>query len=238
MPVIVNTLIFCYIPNPTCDILCLSRRMDTKVIKIESQKYSRKNLSTIVSVLKNEGLIVYPTETFYGLGANCFSPQAVKKIFVLKRRDRIKPLPVVIADLGMLDSVAAEIPSASEPYLRQFWPGPLTVVFPAHPLLPEELLGATKSIGVRLPAHEGLRDLVKHAGFPITATSANISGKDELSDPEKIFDSFRGKVDCIVDGGKTKGGLPSTVIDFTTLTPQILREGAIPVSEIQKWLER
>ena len=211
--------------------------MDTKVIKIESQKYSRKNLSTIVSVLKKEGLIVYPTETFYGLGANCFSPEAVKKIFVLKRRNRIKPLPVVISDLSMLNSVVEEIPSAAEPFIRFYWPGPLTIVFPANPLLPEELLGATKSIGVRLPAHEGLRDLVNFAGFPITATSANISGEDELSDSIEVFETFTGKVDCIVDGGKTKGGLPSTVIDLTPPIPQILREGAIPVTELQKRLE-
>jgi L-threonylcarbamoyladenylate synthase len=213
------------------------RPMNTKIITIETQKYSVKDLSTIVSVLKKNGLIVYPTETFYGLGANCFSPEAVKKIFALKRRDRTNPLSVVISDLSMLDSVAEEIPPAAEPFLRLYWPGPLTLIFPANPLLPDELLGAAKSIGVRLPAHAGLRDLVKNAGFPITATSANISGEEELSDPKKVFDVFAGRVDCIVDGGKTKGGRPSTVIDFTSPTPQILREGAISASDLQKRLE-
>ncbi len=212
--------------------------MNTQVIKIEAGKYSCNELSVVVSVLKKDGLIVYPTETFYGLGANCFSPGAVKKIFALKRRDRAKPLPVVISDRGMLDSVVAEIPPVAEPFLRKYWPGPLTLIFPAHPLLPKEVLGATRSIGVRLPAHAGLRDLVKKAGFPITATSANISGKGELSDPKSVFDTFVGKVDCIVDGGKTKGGRPSTVIDLTSPEPRILREGAIPASELQKWLER
>jgi L-threonylcarbamoyladenylate synthase len=211
--------------------------MNTKIIKIKNQKYSKSDLSTIVSVLKKNGLIVYPTETFYGLGANCFSAEAVKKIFVLKRRDRTKPLPVVISDLSMLDSVVEEIPSAAEPFLRLYWPGPLTIIFPANHLLPEDLLGATKSIGVRLPAHEGLRDLLNNAGFPITATSANISGEDGLSDPKKVFNAFAGKVDCIVDGGKTKGGRPSTVIDFTSPIPRILREGAIPASVLQKRLE-
>jgi L-threonylcarbamoyladenylate synthase len=161
--------------------------MNTQVIKIETEKYRFNELSTIVSVLKKNGLIVYPTETFYGLGANCLSPEAVKKIFVLKRRDPAKPLPVVISDRSMLDSLAAEIPPAAEPFMRLYWPGPLTLIFPANPLLPEELLGATKSIGIRLPAHAGLRDLVKKAGFPITATSANISGKEEFSDPKKVY---------------------------------------------------
>jgi L-threonylcarbamoyladenylate synthase len=212
--------------------------MNTLVIKMDDEKYSVNELRTIVSVLKKNGLIVYPTETFYGLGANCFSPEAVKKIFALKRRDRAKPLPVVISDRSMLESVVADIPPAAEPFLRLYWPGPLTLIFPANPLLPEELLGATKSIGVRLPAHVGLRGLVRHAGFPITATSANISGKEELSESKKVFDTFAGKVDCIVDGGKTKGGFPSTVIDFTLTKPQILREGAIPASELQKRLEK
>jgi len=234
---IVNTLIFCYILTLTCDILCLLRPMNTKVIKIENQKYSNSDLNTIVSVLKKNGLIVYPTETFYGLGANCFSAEAVKKIFALKRRDRTKPLPVVISDLSMLDSVVEEIPSAAELLFRLYWPGPLTIIFPANPHLPEDLLGTTTSIGVRLPAHAGLRDLVKNAGFPITATSANISGEEELSDPERVFDAFAGKVDCIVAGGKTKGGSPSTLIDLTSPIPQILREGAISASELQKKLE-
>jgi L-threonylcarbamoyladenylate synthase len=211
--------------------------MNTKIIKIDSQKYSVNELSTVVSVLKKNGVIVYPTETFYGLGVNCFSPDAVKKIFGLKKRDRAKPLPVVISDLSMLDSVVREIPPVAELFLRQYWPGPLTLIFSASPFLPEELLGATKSIGVRLPAYAGLRELIKHAGFPITATSANISGEEELSDPKKVLEIFTGKVDCIVDGGKTRGGRPSTVIDLTPPIPQILREGALPASEFQKMLE-
>ena len=212
--------------------------MNTKIIKIDTQKYPVDALNSIVSFLERDGIIVYPTETFYGLGANCFSPEAVKKIFVLKQRDRMKPLPVVISDLRMLCSVVEEIPPAAEPFLKLYWPGPLTLVFPANPLLPEELRGSTKSIGVRLPAHAGLRDLIKKAGFPITATSANISGDKELSDPKRVFDIFAGKVDCIVDGGKTKGGRSSTVIDLTSPKPRILREGAISASELQKMLEK
>jgi len=208
--------------------------MNTQVIKIENEKYLPDQLRSIVSVLKNDGLIVYPTETFYGLGANCFSSVAVKKIFALKKRDRSKPLPIVISDRTMLKSVAAVIPPVTEPFLQLFWPGPLTLIFPADFSLPRDLLGSAKTIGVRLPAHPGLRDLVKSAGFPITATSANLSGEGELSDPDRVFDIFTGKVDCIIDGGKTKGGLPSTVIDLTSPRPQMLREGAIPLSDLQK----
>jgi L-threonylcarbamoyladenylate synthase len=215
----------------------LERPMNTQVIKIAAEAYPARELKMIVSVLRKNGVIVYPTETFYGLGANSLSPPAVKKIFALKRRDRTKPLPVVISDREMLDSLAAEIPPAAEPFLRLYWPGPLTLIFPANPLLPRELLGAAKTVGVRLPAHSGLRDLVKNAGFPITATSANISGESELSDPKEVYDTFAGRVDCIVDGGNTKGGHPSTVVDLTSRKPRILREGAIPASELKRWLE-
>ncbi|MGD8537618.1 MAG: L-threonylcarbamoyladenylate synthase [Candidatus Aminicenantes bacterium] len=212
--------------------------MDTQVIKVVTESYPSKKLAQIVSILKSDGLIVYPTETFYGLGANCFSSEAVKKIFALKGRDRAKPLPVVVSDLEMLDSLIVRIPSAAKPLLDKYWPGPLTVVFPANPHLPRELVGVGKTVGVRLPAHRGLRDLVKSAGFPITATSANISGEEELSDPKKVYAAFAGRVDCIVDGGKTKGGRPSTVVDLVSRRPRILREGAIPSSQIRKWLER
>ncbi len=212
--------------------------MKTQVIKIVTDSYPFKDLVQIVSILKNDGLIVYPTETFYGLGANCLSLEAVKKIFALKKRDRGKPLPVVVSDLEMLDSLIDEIPSAAEPFLERFWPGPLTLIFPANALLPRELIGAGQTVGVRLPAHAGLRDLVKNAGFPITATSANISGEEEISDPKKVYDTFLGKVDCIIDGGKTTGGRPSTVIDLTSRTPRVIREGAIPLSKLKQWLER
>lgn len=212
--------------------------MDTQVIKIETERYPIHKLRRIVSVLKKDGVIVYPTETFYGLGANCFSAEAVNKIFALKKRNKVKPLPVVISERGMLDSVVAAIPPVAEPFLREYWPGPLTLIFPAHPNLPEALLGGTRSIGVRLPAHVGLRELVRRAGFPITATSANISGEEELSDPKDVLAIFGGRVDCIVDGGKTKGGLPTTVVDLTSSVPYIRREGAVPSSELLKWLER
>lgn len=211
--------------------------MNTFIIKIDPETHRFNTRSAVVSVLKKNGIIVYPTETFYGLGANCLSSEAVKKIYALKKRDPTKPLPVMISNRSMLNSVVAEIPPTAKPFLRLYWPGPLTLIFPANPLLPTELLGATKSIGVRLPAHAGLRDLVKKAGFPITATSANISGEEELSDPKKVFEVFAGKVDCIVDGGETKGGRPSTVVDLTPTKPQILREGAIPASELQEILD-
>lgn len=207
--------------------------MKTRVFKIDPERIIPTDKTrAIVSILRNDGVIVYPTETFYGLGANCFSARAIKKIFALKRRNPEKPLSVVISDRQMLDSVVAQVPSFAEPFLQMFWPGPLTLIFPASPLLPGELLGAAKSIGIRLPAYPALRGLVKSAGFPITATSANISGEEELSSFERVIDVFAGKVDCIIDGGITKGGRPSTVLDLTPPKPNILREGAIPAAEL------
>jgi L-threonylcarbamoyladenylate synthase len=212
--------------------------MNTQVIKIVTEEYPEEELKKIVSVLKKDGVIVYPTETFYGLGANCLSPRAVEKIFALKGRDRSKPLLVVVSDRDMLESLVTEVPPVAEALIVKYWPGPLTLIFRANRLLPREFTGAGKTVGVRLPAHEGLIDLVKEAGFPITATSANISGEDEISDPQKVMDIFTGKVNCIVDGGKTKGGHPSTVVDLTSPKPRILREGAIPSSKLKKWLEK
>jgi len=212
--------------------------VNTQIIKVDPEIVEPDKIEIIADVLSNDGIIVYPTETFYGLGANCFSEEAVKKIYRLKRRAASKPVSVVISDLDMLRSVAVNIPPEFKSLYSELWPGPLTLIFKASALLPKNLLGSAGSIGVRLPGHPWLRSLVRCATFPIAATSANVSGEGETTQPEKVIEMFNGKVDLIVDGGKTKGIMPSTVVDLTTEKPQILREGAISASELRKYLFR
>ena len=210
--------------------------MDTQIVRVDPEKCVPAEIKLVAQILKDDGVVVYPTDTFYGLGVNCFSPSAIRRAYGLKKRDLSKPLSVVISDRDMLQSVAIDIPILFESLEAEFWPGPLTLVLRASPLIPDVLLGSQNSIGVRLPDHTWLRELVKTAGFPITATSANIAGKTEISDPVKAIQAFQGKVDCIVDGGLTRGGLSSTVVDMTTEKPSILREGAIPSSLLERYL--
>lgn len=211
---------------------------ETRILKIDPQRVEAAPMSTIVGILQRGGVIVYPTDTFYGLGANCFLKKAIQRIYRLKRRESSKPLSALVSNREMVHSLAVEVPSLFWVLIEQFWPGPLTLVLKASSDLPVEMLGPGDSVGIRLPDVSWLRGLIEEANFPITATSANISGEREIEDPQKIKDIFSGKVDLIIDGGKTSGILPSTVVDLSSSRPKILREGAVLRTDLEKYLQK
>ena len=210
----------------------------TRVIKINPNRVEADKIREIAEVLKKESVIAYPTDTFYGLGASCFSEKAIKKVYRLKGRSLSKPLSLLVSGMDMVQDIAFDVPSIFFELAENFWPGPLTIVLKASSRLPNVLLGPKKSIGIRLPAVLWLQELMNEAGFPITATSANISDEKEIASPERVMAIFCGKVSLIADGGKTKGGLPSTVLDLTSPRIKILREGAVPRSLLEKYLGR
>jgi len=211
-------------------------RTKTQIIRINPSLVEAEKIKIIGHILSREGVIAYPTDTFYGLGANSFSKRAIRRIYRLKKRKESKPLSVIISDLEMLERIVSSIPSSFFALATEFWPGPMTLILKAGPSFPEEMLGPAQSLGVRLPALSWLRELVRSVGFPLTATSANISGEKEISDPQEVIRIFKDKVDLIIDGGKTQGGLPSTIVDLTSEKPKIIREGAIPRSKFMKYL--
>lgn len=209
--------------------------MNTRIIKISPGIIEIDKIGKIVEVLRKDGVIVYPTETFYGLGANGFSAKAIREVYRLKKRQALKPLSVVISDISMLDQVVSEIPPFFRPLISEFWPGPLTIILKASPEVPVELQGEG-TIGVRLTGHKWVRSLVSQAHFPITATSANISGDKEISSPDNVKELYVGKVDLIVDGGVTPGIVPSTVVDMSGGEPRLVREGGISSAQLKKFL--
>ncbi|MCJ7579520.1 MAG: L-threonylcarbamoyladenylate synthase [Candidatus Aminicenantes bacterium] len=211
--------------------------MKTEILKIDTNRIEPDKFALIKAVLKEDGVMAFPTDTFYGLGVNCFSEDAIRKVYQLKRRDLSKPLSVFIADKSELEEFVEDIPPIFESLSNEFWPGLLTMVFRASGKLPGILLGHSRLIGVRYPDSDWLRALVRYAGFPITATSANFSDKEDASDPLSVREDFSGKIDLIVDGGRTPGFRPSTVIDISTGIVKILREGALPVSLFRKYLD-
>jgi L-threonylcarbamoyladenylate synthase len=210
----------------------------SRIIKINPNRIEMGKIKEIAEVLRDEGVIAYPTDTFYGLGANCFSEKAVRKIYRLKRRRPSKPLSLLISGMDMVQDVALDIPPVFWKLAKEFWPGPLTIILKASSRLPKSLLGPKNSVGIRLPGVSWLKKLMKETGFPLTATSANISGEEEVTAPEKVSTIFYGKVALIVDGGKAKGGLPSTVLDLTSPQAEILRQGAVPRLLLEKYLRR
>lgn len=207
----------------------------TRILKVNPRVIQDDRINLIIDVLRGGGVIVYPTDTFYGLGADSHQVNAVEKIYQLKGRDPSKPISLVIADISMVNDICVDIPPVFENLTRSFWPGPLTLVLRASPRLPRILQSEEGSVGVRLPDFSWLRALISRAGFPLTATSANISGQKEVSQPQKVIETFNEKVPLIVDGGETPGGLPSTVVDLTGDKPRIIREGALPSSRLKDY---
>lgn len=211
--------------------------VNTKILKIDPHRIEADKIRMIAGVLQGEGVMAFPTDTVYGLGANCFAKSAIQRIFQLKGRKSSKPLSVLISDKSMIQSLADEIPSLFWVLTEKFWPGPLTLILKASSDLPKEMIGPGESVGIRLPDILWLQRLIDDVAFPITATSANISGENEIDDPHRIKDIFCGRIDLIVDGGKTGGILPSTVVDLSSPRPKILREGAVPLSDFEKYLK-
>jgi L-threonylcarbamoyladenylate synthase len=205
----------------------------TTVLIINPAVVEPGQIKDIAAVLLKDGVVAYPTETFYGLGAAGLSAKAVSKIYKLKGRDRSKPLPVIASDLDMVREIAGPLPPAFWSLAGEFWPGALTLVLKASPSLPGFLAGPGGSIAVRIPPVAWIRKLVYELSQPLTATSANLSGEKEMSDPAGVAAVFDGKIELVVDGGATPGGTPSTLIDLTGPGPRFLREGTIPVGRIR-----
>ncbi len=189
-----------------------------------------------VAILSSGGVIAFPTETFYGLGADARNEAAIEKIFGIKGRDFKNPILVIIGDERHLDAFAAEIPAAARKLMDRFWPGPLTLVFRATPSVPPKLTAGSGKIGIRLTSHPVAAELSSRLGGPVTATSANLSGSPECSSAGEVISQLEGKLDGIVDGGRTPGGKGSTIVDVTSRPPKLLREGMIPFSLIQDTL--
>ena len=207
--------------------------MRTRVLKIIPSAVDSRLISEMASILLGNGIMAYPTETFYGLGAAAFSAKAVARIYRLKARDPAKPLPVIASDLDMVGEIAGPLPPAFWTLAEEFWPGPLTLVLTASAAIPAFLAGPGGSIAVRIPPVPWVRRLVYEMSEPLTATSANLSGKEEMTDAAHVASVFEGKIELIVDGGASPGGAPSTLVDLTTPEPGFLRAGAIPADKIR-----
>jgi L-threonylcarbamoyladenylate synthase len=211
--------------------------MKTQIIKVDLERLEKEKIEFISRVLCTDGVVVFPTETFYGLGANCYSEKAVARIYRLKKRDSKKPLSVIVSGMKMVEEITSERPKLFYLISEQFWPGPLTLVQKASKEFPDYVTGPSKTIGIRWPDHKWLNALIQKTGFPITATSANVSGKKEIASPKEAIEIFKGHVDLVVDGGKTRGKLPSTVLSLVSGKTKILREGAFPIKKLEPYLK-
>jgi L-threonylcarbamoyladenylate synthase len=187
-------------------------------------------LQDAAGCLREHGLVAFPTETFYGLGANAMDRESVRRVFEVKGRSESKPLLVLVDSVTMAESLASEVSNAARGLMNRYWPGPLTLVFRAVPGIPSELTAGTGTIGIRMPGHRVALELVRVFGLPITAPSANPSGEPPPTTAQAVLEKLTGSVDLILDGGPTAGGLPSTVLDVSVSPPRLLRQGAVTIS--------
>jgi L-threonylcarbamoyladenylate synthase len=181
-------------------------------------------LDLAARLLREHQLVAFPTDTVYGLGTLAFDGLTVLKLYVAKERPPEKAIPILIADIADLDQVAIDVPRLAYRLMETFWPGALTIVVPKQPHIPIEV-STTNTVAVRMPDLDLARDLMRLTG-PLAVTSANRSAGPNPRTVQAVLDQLEGRIDAIVDGGETPGGVPSTVVDCTPAMPAILREGA------------
>ena len=183
-------------------------------------------------LLREGQLVALPTETVYGLGANGLDENAVVKIFEAKGRPQDNPLILHIADAAQMEDICHSIPKEAYLLAEKFWPGPLTMVLPAREIVPKRTTGGLSTVAVRCPDHAATRDIIRQAGVPIAAPSANISGKPSTTTAQHVWDDHSGKLPLIVDGGPCRVGVESTIVDLTDSRPRLLRPGGITPEQL------
>ncbi len=185
-----------------------------------------------ISILKRGGLVAFPTDTVYGLGA-CFSNlSAVERIYRLKKRPRNVALPLLLADTVQMSQIAAAVPPVAWLLAGRFWPGALTIVLPRAKLVPDIITGGGETVAVRMPAHAVPIALIKGLGAPMAATSANVSGQPSALTAGEALSQLGDRIDLIIDGGRCFPGEESTIVDVTGVVPRLLREGALSREEL------
>ena len=200
--------------------------MQTRIMSADNKEW----LPRALEILRNGGLVAFPTDTVYGLGALAFDGKAVESIYLAKDRPVEKAIPVLIWDVSDLEKISDDIPERTRALASRFWPGPLTVLVPKKPTLPESV-SATATVAVRVPDHAVARELLSAAG-PMAVTSANLSGQASPSTAQEVLAQLNGRIDLILDGGTTPGGVPSTLVDCSSNEIKILRAGPITLAEL------
>lgn len=204
--------------------------------KIKTQILSEKDVAVAAKILKSGGLVAVPTETVYGLAANALNESAVQKIFAAKGRPSDNPLIVHISEIDEIYNLVSEFPDKAQKLADAFWPGPLTMILKKSQVVPNVISGGLDSVAIRLPANSVARKIIKEAGCPLAAPSANLSGSPSPTKTTHVIADLFGKIDAIVDAGTCNVGVESTVISLCTDIPKILRPGAVTPEQLRNVL--
>ena len=206
--------------------------MKTHLIAVNQKMPQPEVIRQAVETLRRGGLVAFPTDTLYALGADALAPEAIERVLTTKGRHHGKPLSVLVAKVDAAEALIGQLSDSVRILMRTFWPGPLTIVVKASAKLPAALVGATGTIGLRIPGGVVAQAVLAAFGGPIIGTSANKTGGADPADAKSVQRAIGGQIDLILDGGRVSLGVPSTVIDCTALPARILREGAIPRAKL------
>ena len=207
--------------------------MVTKIIHADRETITPDDLAEAGEIIRGGGLVAFPTETVYGLGGNALDPDASARIYAAKGRPSDNPLIVHIADMSELAPLANEIPPMAKRLAGRWWPGPMTLIVKKSPAVPRATTGGLETVAVRMPSHPVAAALIRAAGVPIAAPSANLSGRPSPTSASHVIEDLDGRVDMIIDGGNSDIGLESTIIDLTGEEPELLRPGFVTIEEIR-----
>lgn len=208
--------------------------MKTRVIQVDPKRPQPDVIQQACEILRGGGLVAFPTDTLYALGANALDPTAIERVLAVKGRHHGKPLSVLVPSVAAAAALASVLPNGVQQLMEAFWPGALTVVVKASPKIPSVLIAATGTVGLRMPAGAAAQALLTAFAEPVIGTSANKTGGADPADAKTVQRAIGGQIDLILDGGRVALGVPSTVIDCTSEPARVLREGAISRAKIQE----
>jgi len=194
----------------------------------------KKQIKKGISILRQGGLVAYPTDTVYGLGAYASLPEAVARVYTVKQRPRNMPLPLLLANKSQIKQLANPVPPVAWLLIDRFLPGALTIILPRSDSAPETITGGESTIAIRIPAHPVPIALIEGLEAPIVGTSANLSGQPSPLTAEEVYSQLGDSIDLVIDGGRCPGDKESTIVDVTGQIPEVLREGAISAEELEQ----
>lgn len=208
--------------------------METKIIKINRETFTDAELGEAAEIIRSGGLVAFPTETVYGLGGNALDPEAATKIYAAKGRPSDNPLIVHISSMPEIYDIVSEVPETAKVLAEKFWPGPMTLVLHKKSVVPDRTTGGLDTVAVRMPVDKIASALIRTAGVPIAAPSANRSGRPSTTKAEHCIEDLSGIIPMIIDGGSVEIGLESTIVDCTGEIPMLLRPGAITLEMLRE----
>lgn len=212
--------------------------MDTIIRKLTASPDDEDIYQQAAQIIRRGGLVAFPTETVYGLGADGMSEDAARKIYAAKGRPTDNPLILHIADRKDLERITDKVTEDADKLMKCFWPGPLTLIFEKRKEVPYGITGGLETVAVRMPSHPAIRELIRRSGTAIAAPSANTSGRPSPTMAEHVWEDMAGKIDMLIDGGSVGIGLESTIVDMTVDPPMLLRPGYITVPMLKRVIEQ